>query len=285
VKPEKIWLKDSVEFNERWLQDRIEEDPSLLGLGDLYLVERERRQERAGRLDLLLSNSDQTERYEVEIQLGRTDESHIIRCMEYWDIERRRYPGYDHVAVLIAEDVTTRFLQLLSLFAGTIPMVVVQVNALKVSDQIVLDCVHVLDQTSLRQDDTEQAHLQSVDKTYWVDKSSKSVLNLVQKLLDMINEFADPKQKLNYNRQYIGLTDGVRSRNFVKFTPRKKFLHVRARLDDANSWVERLEVAGLNADNHKARARVVLTPSEFSEHREVLTEFLRDAVSFEQGGS
>ena len=29
---------------------------------------------------------------------------------EYWDIERRRYPQYDHCAVLIAEDITSRFL-------------------------------------------------------------------------------------------------------------------------------------------------------------------------------
>ena len=28
-------------------------------------------------------------RYEVEIQLGRVDESHIIRTIEYWDIEKK----------------------------------------------------------------------------------------------------------------------------------------------------------------------------------------------------
>ena len=27
--------------------------------------------------------------------------SHIIRTIEYWDIERRRYPAYEHVAVLV----------------------------------------------------------------------------------------------------------------------------------------------------------------------------------------
>lgn len=45
---------------------------------------------RAGRLDLLLQETDSTRRYEVEIQLGRTDEAHIIRTIEYWDIERKR---------------------------------------------------------------------------------------------------------------------------------------------------------------------------------------------------
>jgi hypothetical protein len=37
--------------------------------------------------------------------LGPTDESHLIRTVEYWDIERRKWPGYEHCAVLIAEDV------------------------------------------------------------------------------------------------------------------------------------------------------------------------------------
>jgi hypothetical protein len=63
-----------------------------------------------GRLDLLLQDVDTNRRYEVEIQLGKTDESHIIRTIEYWDIERKRYPQYDHCAVIIAEDITSRFL-------------------------------------------------------------------------------------------------------------------------------------------------------------------------------
>jgi hypothetical protein len=37
--------------------------------------------------------------YEVEIMLGNIDESHIIRTIEYWDIERQRRPQFDHQAV------------------------------------------------------------------------------------------------------------------------------------------------------------------------------------------
>ena len=78
-----ISLKDHREFNEKWLQDRIAEDPTILGLGDVNVLERERTQERAGRLDILLSNPEQDRRYEVELMLGKTDESHIIWCIEY----------------------------------------------------------------------------------------------------------------------------------------------------------------------------------------------------------
>ena len=106
AKFEEISLRNHSEFNETWVQDRIAEDPSILKLGNLYLKDRERRQPKAGRLDLLLQDEEEDRRYEVEIQLGSTDESHIIRTIEYWDIERKRYPQYEHVAVIIAEDIT-----------------------------------------------------------------------------------------------------------------------------------------------------------------------------------
>ena len=92
-------------MDERWLQGQINEDPGLLGLdGDIEVKDRERRQPRAGRLDLLLSDPESNKRYEVEIQLGATDETHIIRTIEYWDLEKARFPQYDHVAVIVAED-------------------------------------------------------------------------------------------------------------------------------------------------------------------------------------
>src|SRR5436309_3661929 len=104
AKPERIRLKIHPELNERWLQDRIAEDPSILGLGDLVLKDKERSQPRAGRLDLLFQDAESNIRYEVEVMLGSTDESHLIRTIEYWDVERKRYPQYDHYAVIVAED-------------------------------------------------------------------------------------------------------------------------------------------------------------------------------------
>ena len=54
VKLQTINLKNHPTLNERWLQDVIAEDPSLLGLGDVVLKDRERFHTRAGRLGLLL---------------------------------------------------------------------------------------------------------------------------------------------------------------------------------------------------------------------------------------
>ena len=49
-----ISLKRHPHLDERWLQERIADNPKLLGLGGLVLRDKERSQPRAGRLDLLL---------------------------------------------------------------------------------------------------------------------------------------------------------------------------------------------------------------------------------------
>ncbi len=49
VRFEKLSLKNNAEYNEKWLQQRIKENPSILGLGDLILKDEERIQPRAGR--------------------------------------------------------------------------------------------------------------------------------------------------------------------------------------------------------------------------------------------
>lgn len=72
--------------DEKWLQEMIEKDPSILNLGDLAVIERERKQSSGGRIDFLMYNPDDGVRYEVELMLGTVDESHIIRTIEYWDI-------------------------------------------------------------------------------------------------------------------------------------------------------------------------------------------------------
>src|SRR5436305_9399232 len=155
IKPTRLFLRDHPELNERWVQERIAEDPSLLGLGDLILKDKERIQPHAGRLDLLCQDPDSTRRYEIEVQLGRTDESHIIRTIEYWDIERKRYPQYEHTAVIVAEDITGRFLNVIRLFNGVIPLIAVKLQALRVGEQIGLVFTRVLDELPVTQVDDD----------------------------------------------------------------------------------------------------------------------------------
>src|SRR5581483_5703195 len=174
LRPEAISLKTHPEFNERWVQERIADDPSILGLGDLILKDKERMHPHAGRLDLLLQDPDLTRRYEVEIQLGKTDESHIIRTIEYWDIERKRYPQYEHTAVIVAEEITSRFLNVISLFNGFIPLVALQVRAYRFGDNVSLLFTTVLDQVRLGLVDEDESVQEPADRAHWEKRSSKA---------------------------------------------------------------------------------------------------------------
>ena len=149
TKLQPISLRRHPDLNETWVQDVIANDPGILGLGDVVVKDRERKQPRAGRLDLLLQEIDSEKRYEVEIQLGDVDESHIIRTIEYWDIERRRYPQYDHCGVIIAESITSRFLNVIGLFNGMIPLIAIQMTAIKTESGVGLNFTKVLDEVSL----------------------------------------------------------------------------------------------------------------------------------------
>lgn len=146
MKLEAISLKRTEGLNEKWVQDVIADDPSILGLGDLILKDKERIQPSAGRLDLLLQDPETLKRYEVEVQLGTVDESHIIRTIEYWDIERKRYPQYEHAAVIVAEEITSRFLNVIQLFNGAIPLIAIKMTAYKVNGEYALTFVKVLDE-------------------------------------------------------------------------------------------------------------------------------------------
>ena len=277
-KHERISLKNNPEFNEKWVQDRIAEDPTIVGLGETVLLDRERSQERAGRLDLLLTTPEEDRRYEVELMLGATDESHIIRCIEYWDIERRRYPGYEHCAVLIAEDITSRFLNVIGLLAGTVPLVVIQLNALKVGDNIVLHFVRVIDQRLLRLEDTPSIKVEPRDRDWWIDRSSQSIIQLADAILEIINGKAQTQHELNYNKHYIGLSDGIRSSTFIKFHPSKKYLRVVIR----GGWTEersaRFEEAEIAADEKGGNLMLNLSPADFKKHGELVTAVIDEVV-------
>jgi hypothetical protein len=184
VKPERMWLKEHPELDERWAQAHIADDPGCLGLGDLILKDRERLQPRTGRLDLLFQEADSNRRYEVDLQLGKTDESHIIRTIEYWDIERKRYPQYEHTAVIVAEDITSRFLNVIGLFNGFIPLVAIQMQAYRLGEQVSLIFTTVLDQMRLGLVEEEEEVVDVVDRSYWEKRASKNTLEMSDKLLE-----------------------------------------------------------------------------------------------------
>jgi predicted transport protein len=270
-------LKSHPELGEKWLQKKIEERPSMLGLGDLVVRDLERRHSGAGRLDLLLGDPETGQRYEVEIQLGATDESHIIRTIEYYDIERRRYPQYEHCAVIVAENITSRFLNVIALFNGFIPIIAIQLRAVAIGDSVTLVATTVMNRMVLGTEDEDVAL--PTDRAYWESHGSPATVKLADAMLDLIRE-VDPKVELKYNKFYIGLaTDGVPD-NFVQLRPRKKQLIAEFRIprsDDVSALIESAGVDALEYDGRWGKYRLRLDAADFRERDELLRDLIRRA--------
>jgi predicted transport protein len=279
VKPERVWLKTHPDLNEKWLQDRIGEDPSLLGFGDLVLRDRERPQAGAGRLDLLLQDVDASRRYEVEIQLGKTDESHIIRTIEYWDIERKRYPQYDHVAVIVAEDITSRFLTVIGLFNGFIPLVAIQLSAIQLGDTVSLVFSKVIDEMRLGLVDEDEEVRVPADRGYWEKRGSKQTLAMADEMLGWLHEL-DPGLELKYNKFYIGLAKDGRPNNFISFRPQKDWLRVDIKLERSDETQAQLDASGLDVMDYEVRwgqYRIRVGKADLTKHKDLLIALMTKA--------
>jgi hypothetical protein len=237
-------------------------------------------------LDLLLQEADSSGRYEVEVQLGRTDESHIIRTIEYWDIERKRYPQYDHTAVLVAEEITSRFLNVISLFNGTIPLMAIQMTAVQLGETVSLAFTTVLDQVRRGLVDEDEETHEATDRTYWEARGSKATVAMADELLEIVRTL-DPHLELKYNKFYIGLAKNGQPDNFVIFRPQKNAIRVEPRLQKTETIETALEAAGLDVmdyDNRWGHYRIRLQKGDVKKHADVLRQLLEDAWRESGGG-
>lgn len=275
LKPDRINLKNHPDFNERWIQNLVADDPSILGLGDVVLRDIERIQPRAGRLDLLLQDPDTQRRYEVELQLGPTDEAHIIRTIEYYDIEKKRYPQYDHCAVLVAEDITSRFLNVISLFNGTLPLIAIQMQAFRVGDNTTVVFTKVMDELSRGLvDEDEDAEAAPTDRAYWERRASKATVALADQMLELLRGF-DATLNLKYNKFYIGLEKDGQPYNFVTFRPKKNQLNFEIKLPETDELDAKIDEADLDTLEYNKRwglYRLRLTKDEIRSKADVLGE-------------
>ena len=277
---EKIPLKNNPKINEDMIQEFIFNDPSVLGLGDLSAVQREKIQPLGGRLDILLQDDDQN-RYEVEIQLGPTDPSHIIRTIEYWDTEKKRYPQYDHCAVIVAEEITGRFMNVISLFNGSIPLIALQLSAFKTGDDISLVFTKIIDRIDLCTDEEEE--LVTTDRNYWENtKSTPNMMKLVDSIYEDLGDLLSGYE-LKYNKFYIGLSSKGVAKNFIAFRPKKKFIYVEFRGQEDIEISKALEDEGIDFSYDSRRKRYdikISTFEEFNENRESFIQLANNAKDY-----
>ncbi len=269
-----ISLKSHPYINEAAIQEFIFNNPSVLGLGELSPIRREKIQPSGGRLDILLGDDDT--RYELEVMLGETNPDHIIRTIEYWDSEKKRYPRYNHIAVIIAEDITSRFLNVISLFNGTIPLIALQMCATQTGEEVSINFVKILDLTDLGTEEENEA--EPTDRKYWESKSN--VLNYVDLIFNDICKYA-PNYELKYNKFYIGLSrDGVAS-NFIFFKPKKGYVYFYIHIpesEDINSALDSGKMDFEYVGRDRAYRIKFSSINEYHDNNEIISNMVLQSI-------
>jgi hypothetical protein len=270
-------------WGEDFVQNLVADDPSILGLGDLNVKDKERRQIGAGRLDFLLQDSPVTIRYAVEIQLGDTDPSHIVRTIEYWDRERRNSPQYDHVAVIVAEGITARFFNVISLFNQHIPLIAIKMSAIELAGKRTIIFTKILDHTPKTFED-EEAGIPETNRTYWEDKSSPATMSLVDAVVSIAKKI-DPTIGPRFIKSSIPLKKGAEFWRILTLRPKKKFLKISLPSVQSSETEEKLNAADIDFEYDQKRSRYILTvvPGDLPKHSDLIETLILN--SYKQGGS
>lgn len=255
-------------LDEYWLQYQIYENPTCLGLGDLESVMKEKRQSSGGRLDILLKDPKDDTMYEVEVMLGDTDESHIVRTIEYWDNEKRKWPQRQHYAVLVAECITKRFFNVIHLFSHSIPIIAIQVNLIESNNQKILHFSKILD-TYEEPDDgiIEEVH----DEVYW-KKKSPWTLDAANELLALVGDiFESPT--LGYLKYYVAIN--VSGNNYFalhKRSANKSLLGFRISDDHVGEVEKLLDEQSISFVQKGNRFRFTVDKDFIKKHADLLKQ-------------
>ena len=218
--------KGEVAWSEKFIQDLIFENSEVLGLGKFNNIVREQRQPNGGRVDLILSGDQLSARYVVEIQLGKTDADHIVRTIEYWDQERKSRPEVDHVAVLVAEEISGRFHSVISIFNEKIPIIALKMTAFEVDGKTSVLFTKVVDISphNKRSIGGEAAEAStSAPGDGLPQDSSAAMRTLLDKLKNLAKETL-PNFPFEPHQNYASVKD--QNWNVVSFLPRRGRMRV-----------------------------------------------------------
>ncbi|RJP76455.1 MAG: hypothetical protein C4522_17870 [Desulfobacteraceae bacterium] len=256
-------------FDEYWLRDLIYENPTCLGLGDIESVSKERIQSSGGRLDILLKNPEDDSMYEVEIMLGETDESHIIRTIEYWDNEKRRWPQRQHYAVLVAEGITRRFFNVIQLMSQTIPIIAVQVNLIESAGQKSLHFSKILDTYEEPDDGTSDGEI--YDETFWRKKAPWAI-EAARALLEVVGDLFD-SPTVRFVKNYVAFT--VLGNNFFWFHKRsagKSLFGFRISDEHLDEVAQLLDVQNISFVQKRNRFKFTCDAEFIQKNKELLRQ-------------
>lgn len=265
-----ISVKDAG-YDEAWLQAYICNNPQKLNISnsELQLVARERIISSGGRLDILLQDSSDDIMYEVEVQLGDTDPSHIIRTIEYWDLIRKKYPLRQHYGVLIAERITKRFFNVISLLSNSIPIIAIQCQIVEIDNKRTIVFTKILDSYEEPQDLIAD-EAQTVDESYWSNMAPE-ILLIAKKVYNETKEIYQ-SSSIEYNKWSIAIKKN--GYNQIGFNKRSNgFVHIELKYGRNKEQIfSLLENAGIPVEDKYNQARFIVKIDAFKSKIDLIKE-------------
>ena len=187
--------------------------------------------------------------------------------------------------MIIAEEITARFFNVISLFNGFIPIMAIQLSAIEVEEAVTLVFTTVLDRTTLGLEEDDEKD-EPADRNYWLSRGSPETLAVTDELHHIIQE-VDPGVQLKYNKHYIGLAHSGIPSNFAVFRPRKSRVIVQFRIPRSEEITQRLEDAGMDILTYDAKYgnyQLRVDQEDIGTHKDLLRD-LSELAKHNFGGS
>jgi hypothetical protein len=158
-----------------------------------------------------------------------------------------------------------------------IPIIAIQMKALKLGDSVSLLFTTVVDVLSLGSEMEDEG--ETVDRKYWESRASKESLKVVDTPLKLTRDFA-PRFNLKYNKYTIGVANQGISQNFISFIPRKSSVILYFRRGEDEEIQKRLEEADLDVlsyDRQWEQYRIRLKEADLVEKSDRLKWLMKKA--------
>lgn len=152
----------------------------------------------------------------------------------------------------------------------SVPIIAIQLNALKVDNNIILNFTKVLDLYEVPEDE-EQLAGEEVSRPYWEKKADPKSIELMDKITQVsVDKY--PNTRITYNKHHIAV--GTERRNFMWFYPRKSpFCRFKIKLDreEVEELSVNLEQLGISFSVRKEdEIAISINLTEYKKHKELV---------------
>ena len=105
-------------------------------------------------------------------------------------------------------------------------------------------------------------------------------MSLCDRIAGIANEVAEPKVELKYKKGRISLCPHDSFFNVAALFPKKGFLPIRMGVTDPDTWVKKLEDAGVELVNSRKPGKITvrIRPTDMSAQEAILRELIHEAV-------